>query len=70
MAVFGISGRRVGVVKEIGDHCFAVARDEADGRPICLTSESIFTVDRRGGVTLVCSREDVERYECTEHSPG
>lgn len=69
MAVFGIRGRRVGKVGTIYDDCFEVVREKADGGPICLTPESIFTVEARD-VTLVCEKTDVERYRCPQHTPA
>lgn len=67
MAVFGIRGRRVGQVTEIRDDCFEVARDKADGGPICLTPDAIFTVEARE-VTLVCEKSEVARYQCPTHA--
>lgn len=67
MAVFGIRGRRVGVVGTIHEGCFEVRREKADGGLICLTPDSIFTVEVRDGVTLVCEKADVARYQCEAH---
>ncbi len=67
MAVFGIRGRRVGRVAAIKDDCFEVTRERADGGPICLTPDAIFTVGARD-VTLVCEKSEVERYRCPAHA--
>lgn len=68
MAVFGIRGRRVGVVSALHSDCFEVQREEADGDAICLTADSLFTVEARDGVTLVCEKSDVDRYRCAAHA--
>ena len=68
MTVSGIRGRRVGVVAVVREQCYEVRRDEVEGGPICLTAESLFTVEKRDGVTLVCSKDDVERYRCAQHA--
>lgn len=64
----GIRGRRVGVVTVVREQCYEVGRDVTEGGPICLTAESLFTVDKREGITLVCSKDDVERYRCPRHA--
>ena len=69
MAVFGIRGRRVGTVREVREACFEVERQDRD-ETLCLTYESLFTVEARDGVTLICPHEEVERYRCEEHSPS
>lgn len=69
MAVFGVANRKVGTVKLVNERCFEVARLARDGGPLCLTLDSVFTVDERDGVTLMCMKDEVERYRCPEHSP-
>ena len=70
MAVFGVSGRRVGVVGEVADGCFEIRRERDDGGIICVTGDALFTVEARQGVTLVCEKAEVERYRCAEHTAG
>lgn len=67
MPVFSVSGRRIGSVIEARESCFQVGRDKRDGGDICLQNDSIFTVEDADGVTLMCAREEVERYRCGEH---
>ena len=67
MAVFSVSGRRVGVVRQVREAFFEVTREARDGGPIWLLNDSLFTVDEADGVTLVCSKEEVGRYRCPEH---
>ena len=68
--MFGIRGRRIGVVGVVHDECFEVRRPPEDGGDvICLKSESLFTVDAKDGVTLVCAKEDVGRYAHEPHPP-
>jgi len=70
MAVFGISGRRIGAVVTVHADCFEVQRPPEDGGDvICLKAEALFTVDPREGATLVCSKEEVGRYAHDPHSP-
>ncbi|MEO8540377.1 MAG: hypothetical protein ABI577_11605 [bacterium] len=68
MAVFGIRGRRVGVVLALHSDCFEVTREREEGGTICLTADSLFTVEPRDGVTLVCENAEIERYRCLAHS--
>ena len=67
MAVFAVNGRRIGEVREVREACFEVAREKRAGGDICLLRDALFTVEEREGVSLVCSREEVERYRCGEH---
>ena len=68
MTVLGIRGRRIGVVGSIHEECFEVRRPKEDGGDvICLKAESLFTVDRHEGVTLVCAKEEVLRYAHVPH---
>ena len=68
MAVHGVRGFRIGIVTNLFEECFQVQRPREDGDPICIKSEAIFTVDKRDGVTLICSRKDVGRYSHPLHS--
>ena len=70
MAVFGIRGRRVGVVRVVHADCFEVQRlPEDGGELICIKAEALFTVDSKDGVTLVCAKEDIGRYTHEAHPP-
>lgn len=68
MMVVGIRGRRVGVVTLLRPSCFEVKRPPEEGPAICLKPEAIFNVDKEG-ITLICAKEDIERYLCgAEHA--
>ena len=70
MVVFGISGRRIGTVGVVHKECFEVHRPREDGGDtICLKAEALFTVDGKVGATLVCGKEEVERYMHLPHEP-
>ena len=62
----------MGSVVLLHKECFEVKRPRGEGDPICIKSEAIFTVDKREGVTLLCSTEDVARYAHPVHpaEPG
>ena len=70
MAVRGVRGRRMGTVSQVFDDCFEVKRLREEGEPICIQADAIFTVDKREGVTLICSNQDVERYTHPLHPAG
>ena len=67
MAVFGVANRKVGTVKLVRESCFEVSRLARDGGPLCLSFDSIFTVEDREGVTLICMKDEIERYRCPVH---
>ena len=70
MVVYGIRGRRIGVVGTVHEECFEVRRPKEDGGDvICVKAEALFTVDPREGATLVCAKEDVGRYTHEPHPP-
>lgn len=66
MSVRGVRGRTVGTVAVVHSSCFEVATQDRGGR-ICLRQDALFNVDKE--VTLICSKEDVERYRCLHHAP-
>ena len=70
MAVRGVRGVRLGLVLQLHEECFEVKPLKRDDDPICIKAEAIFTVDKRDGVSLVCSPEDVGRYTHPMHSSG
>ena len=68
MTVSGIRGKRLGKVVALHGDCFEVERQGAEGGPICLDQDALFTVEARQGVTLVCHEGEEERYRCAVHT--